>query len=342
MSRKSKPKQLLKLLGDKTLLEATYHRLQKGFLPKEIFIATTSDYERHIRKQLPEIPKQNFSIEPEVRDRGPAVGLGALLINHAEPDSTFVMAWSDHYIKDVAGYFQSLKIAEAHLNDQPEKILTIGALPSSPHTGLRYIQVKKGGNSKKSEKVFNVKAFKDKPTHKQAENYLKSGDHLWNTGYFVAKTGHFLKFYEKHLPEIHKVLMQIKPYLGTKKQQWAINYFYPRMPKTDFEYILLKHPEVMACVKANFDWIDVGSWQVIKDVLSGEKDNLIKGLALHHKAEGSLIYNFEKKLVAITGLSDVVVINTKDALLIAPKNQSESVKELMNKMKADSNLKKYL
>lgn len=136
--------------------------------------------------------------------------------------------------------------------------------------------------------------------------------------------------------------MKIKPYIGSPKQQWVINKYYPSMPKQDIEKGLIEKLNQVAVVQANFDWADIGSWQIIKDVLSEKNDNLIKGLALHHKAEGNLIYNFENKLVAITGLKDIIVVNTKDALLIAPKDQSEGVKELIEKIKTDPILKKYL
>jgi mannose-1-phosphate guanylyltransferase len=338
VSRKSKPKQLLRLIEDKTLLEATYHRLLKGFSPNEIFIATTADYERHIKKQLVEVPKKNFSIEPELKDRGPALGLAALLMHAKNRQSIFVTSWSDHYIKNQNAYFFTLGLAEKLVNKHPDAFVTVGVKPTHPHTGLGYIKLGK----KLGHKSYQVSSFKEKPDLKTAQKFFISGKYLWNTGYFVCRTERLLELYSQHLPEVYGLLMKIKPYIGTQKQQWAINKFYPHMPKVDIEKGLIEKLSDVATVEAEFDWADIGSWQIIKDVLSEKKDNLIKGLALHHKAEGSLIYNFEKKLVAVTGLKDIIVVNTKDALLIAPKNQSEAVKELIEKIKADPNLKKYL
>lgn len=342
VSRKSKPKQMIKLLNERTLVEATHERLRKKFGPRQIYVATVKEYAKVLHKLLPEIPKTQYSIEPVLRDRGPAVGLGALMINHADPNSVFVMAWSDHHIKNTDAYFDSLKKAESFLHRHPQTIIAIGAKPTSPHTGFRYIHLGRANKTNLTGAFRPVKEFRDKPNHKQAEKFVASGDFLWNTGYFVAKTAYFLEFYREFLPEVYRVLMQIKPFLGTKKQQWAIDHFYPQMPKTDFEYVLLKHPEKLTGLIAGFDWIDVGSWRVIKDVLSESKENLVKGLALLHKAEDNLIYNYEKKLVAVSGLKNVIVVNTKDALLIAPKDQSESVKELIEKIKSHPHLKKYL
>ncbi len=338
VSRKAKPKQLLKLIENKTLLEATYHRLLHGFAPKEIFIATTADYERHIKKQLPEIPKTNYSIEPVLKDRGPALGLAALLMHHANRQSAFVTSWSDHYIKDQAAYFKTLDLAEQVLKTHPNSFITIGVKPAHAHTGLGYIKLA----GQLGHKAFKVSAFKEKPDLKTAEKFVKSKKYLWNTGYFICRTEHLLELYAEHLPEIYALLMKIKPFIGSKKQQWAIDKYYPAMPKQDIEKGLIEKLNQVAVIEASFDWADIGSWQIIKDVLSEKNDNLIKGLALHHKAEGSLIYNFENKLVAVTGLKDIIVVNTKDALLIAPKNQSEAVKELIEKIKSEPNLKKYL
>lgn len=341
VSRKSKPKQVIKLLNEQTLVEATHERLRQKFLPKQIYVATIKEYAKVLHKLLPDIPKSQYSIEPVLRDRGPAVGLGALMIHHADPESVFVMAWSDHHIKNVKAYFESLKKAEEFLKHRPQTIIAIGAKPTSPHTGFRYIHLGKAQTDADSD-FFQVKEFKDKPNHRQAKKFVSSGKFLWNTGYFVATSAYFLEFYREFLPEVYEVLMKIRPYLGTKKQQWAIDRFYPKMPKTDFEYVLLKHPEKLTALTASFDWIDVGSWRVIKDVLSKSKQNLVKGLALLHKAEDNLIYNYEKKLVAVTGLKNVIVVNTPDALLIAPKDQSESVKELIKKIQNHPHLKKYL
>jgi mannose-1-phosphate guanylyltransferase len=342
VSRKKTPKQLLKLIGDRTLLEHTFRRLSKGFSSKEIFIATTRQYASHVRMQLPKISKSHYSIEPALKDRGPAIGLAALIMNHHDPDSSFVTAWADHFIKDEDAYFKTLNEAEKYLHSNPTAFLTIGAKPTYPHTGLGYIEQGSLLKNKSGLEVYNVKQFKEKPDLKTAEKFLKSGKFLWNTGYFICKTSTLLSLYQKHLPEIYGLLMQIKPFLGTKKQQTAINKYYSQMPKVDIERGLIEKLDNIAVLPARFDWADIGSWKIIKDVLSIEEENLTHGNVTTHNTKKSLIYNYESKLVAVVGAEDLVIINTKDALVIAPKHRSEEIKELVKKIEADKKLKKYL
>jgi mannose-1-phosphate guanylyltransferase len=325
-------------VGNKTLLENTFHRLLKGFFASEIFVATTSQHARAIQKQLKKVPAQNYSIEPSLKDRGPAIALAALLIHHKNPNATFVTAWSDHYIKDEVAYFEALKIAEKFLHKNPEYFLTIGAKPTYAHTGFGYIE--QGRNL--TGGAYEVNSFKEKPDLKTAQKFVNSGKFYWNTGYFVCRADTLLKLYEYHQPDIYKVLMLIKPFVGTKKQQSAINKFYPQMPHADIEKGLIEKLSKVAMVPAKFDWADIGSWKIIKDILSKEDDNLTLGKVILNDTKKSLIYNYENKLVAVAGLEDIIVINTKDTLLVIPKHKSEEIKELVKKLQADKKLKKYL
>lgn len=342
VSRKNTPKQLLGFIGKQTLLQATFRRLSKGFSSKRVFVATMVQYAKNIQRQLPKVPKTNYSLEPELKDRGPAIGLAALLMHHYDPKSCFVTAWSDHYISDEEEYFKTLELAEAYLDVDPGVFITIGAQPTFPHTGLGYIE--KSGHIKNSAgiPIHRVKSFTEKPPLEKARQFVKSGRYLWNTGYFVCRTDTLLSLYEQHLPEVYALLMKIKPSLGTKQQQAAINQYYKQMPKVDIEHGLIEKLDNIAVLPATFDWADIGSWKVIKDVLSDDDQNLVEGLAETHATEGTLIYNYEKKLVACIGLKDMIVVNTKDALLIVPKEHSEQVKDLVQKLKDNKKLHKHL
>jgi mannose-1-phosphate guanylyltransferase len=254
------------------------------------------------------------------------------------PNAIFVTAWADHYIDNEKAYFDTLKAAEKFLHKHPEYFLTIGVKPSFAHTGLGYIEQGKLLDAP----VHTVSSYKEKPELKLAEKFFKSGRYLWNTGYFVCRADTLILLYKIHQPEIYSLLMKIKPFLGTAKQQTAINKFYPLMPHVDIEKGLVEKLTKVAVVPATFNWADIGSWKIIKDVLSVEHENLTKGKVALHNTGRSLVYNYEDKLVAVVGLDDLIVVNTKDALLIAPKNKSEEIKQLVNKLREDKNLKKYL
>ncbi|HVY68136.1 MAG TPA: sugar phosphate nucleotidyltransferase [Patescibacteria group bacterium] len=338
LSRRQKPKQLLKFINNETLLQTTFHRLAKGFAADRIFVATTKAYSRLLAQQLPRIPGRHYSIEPQLKDRGPAIALAALIMHHYHPDETFVTAWADHYIKNEAGYFQTLKTAQRFLSSHPSYLVTIGARPDYPHTGFGYIKT----GRRLDHQVYQASAFKEKPDLKTAEKFVANGRYLWNTGYFICRLDTLIDLYRRHQPAIYQLLEKIKPYIGTKKQQWAINRFYPKMPQVDIERGLIEKLDRVAAVKAGFDWADIGSWKVIKDVLSVEEENLTRGRVVTHNAKKSLVYNYENKIVAMVGAENLIVVNTKDALLIAPKDKSEEIKELVKKISQNKKLKKYL
>jgi mannose-1-phosphate guanylyltransferase len=341
-SRRNKPKQLLPFIGNKTLLQNTYERFSKFTTPDHIFIGTLNNYAAAVKKQLPQVPAGNYSLEPVLKDRAPAIGLAALIMEHRQPGSCFVTAWSDHYIKEEKRYLSMLKKAEKYLLQHPETTITVGATPTFAHTGMGYIERGASISAVSGLAMAKVRSFKEKPDSSTAQQYLARGNYLWNTGYFIWNTQHLLWLYEQYLPELYALLMKIKPALGTKKQQGTINKIYPRMPKLDIEKGLIEKASNRVAITADFTWADVGSWKVIKDVLSSNYQNLINGPWVGMDTEDALIYNYTNKLVATAGIRDSVVVVTDEVVLVADKNKSEEIKKLISVLESDPKLKKYL
>lgn len=344
-SRKSKPKQLLKLIDNKTLLQNTYERCLQWTDKKNIYIATLSEYQEVIKQQLPKIPNSHYSLEPALRDRGPAIALAALIMNHQDPKSMFMTMWSDHNIKEKPGYFKKLlSNAGKYLNDNPDITLTIGVPPTFPHTGFGYIQKKQRVKNKYNLPLYKVGSFTEKPNLKKAEKFVASKNYLWNSGYFIWKTETLLKLYEQHLPEVYKILQKIKPHLGTKNQQKAIDQWYPKMPKVEIENgIIEKIRNNIFTIEAEFDWIDVGSWKIIKDTQGKVKDNITQGLHVDYESKNSLIYNYNpNQLVTTLSTKDLIIVVTEDAILVADKDSSVDLKKLTAKLKEDKKFRKYL
>jgi mannose-1-phosphate guanylyltransferase len=240
-SRKHQPKQLLKLIGDQTLLQNTYNRSLEWVKPEQIYIATTSDYAESVAKQLPGVSPAHYSIEPCLRARGPAIGLAALIMHEQDPDSSFMCMWSDHSITSEPGYFVDLLAkVDNFLTENPGATITVGVKPEYAHTGLGYIEKGAAKNNDLGLALYELASFKEKPDSKTAEQFLQSGKYLWNSGYFAWKSATLLELYRAHLPEIYDILMQIKPHLGTDQQQQAIDELYPKMPVLDIEQGLLE------------------------------------------------------------------------------------------------------
>jgi mannose-1-phosphate guanylyltransferase len=345
VSRKSTPKQLLKLIGDKTLLQNTYSRCLDWTDKNQIYIATLSEYKQSIKKQLPNIADNHYSLEPTLRDRGPAIGLAALIMNHHNPKSSFMTMWSDHEISESKGYFKKLLTqAEKYLDANPETTLTIGVKPTFAHTGYGYIEKGPKVANKFTLPLYKVNSFKEKPNLKTAEKFLKTKKYLWNSGYFIWKTENLLNLYKVHLPDVYNILMKIKPFLGTSKQQTAINRWYPKMPKVEVEQGLLeKITNGIVTIEASFDWNDIGSWKVIKDIQTKTNENIVQGLYVDHNSKDTLVYNYNpNQLVTTLNTQKLVIVVTEDAVLIADKDNSVELKQLINKLKDNPKLNKFL
>jgi mannose-1-phosphate guanylyltransferase len=253
--------------------------------------------------------------------------------------------WSDHNIKEKPGYFKKLLAnAEKYLNENPTATLTIGVPPTFAHTGFGYI--KKGAKvaNKFGLPLYKVISFTEKPNQKTAEKFVAGKNYLWNSGYFIWKTSTLLELYKEHLPEVYKILEKIKPHLGTKNQQKEIDKWYPKMPKVEIETgIVEKIKNNLYTIEANFDWIDVGSWKVIKDTQTKGAENISQGLHVDHDSKNSLVYNYNpKQLVTTLSTKDLIIVVTEDAILVADKDSSVELKKLTTKLKEDPKLNKFL
>jgi mannose-1-phosphate guanylyltransferase len=338
-SRANKPKQFLKLVGDKTLLEQTFDRLKSQFKSKQVFVATNQQYAQMIKKQLPQVPVSNFSLEPSRKNRGPALGLAILIMQHNSKDDVFATVWSDDHIANPKLYLNTLASAGKIVKSNPKQIVAVGVKPTTPSPAFCYIQTK----IKRSNGLLPVQKFTDKPTVKEAVNFLKSDNYFWNTGYFISSGSHILSLYQTYYPKSFKILMKIKPYIGTNKQSVMIKKYYSQLEVFDFEDILRKDPEQLKMLVGNFGWADIGRWSVIKDIQSSEKDNLIYGKVATHNTTGTLIYNYNpKQIVTGLGLRNHIIVNTPEALLIADKNNTEELKALIKILEEHSEYKKFL
>ncbi len=343
-SRQRKPKQLLNFLNNKTLLQNTYERFSGAIAPDRIYIATAKSYAQAIYGQVPAIPKQNYSLEPALRDRAPAIGLAALIMQQRQPNSVFATSWSDSFIEPKSKYLSILKKAERFLKTHPDKIINVAVHPSFPHIGLGYIQQGAPIANKENLPLYDAKSFKEKPNLALAKRFLRQGNYLWNTGMFIGRTDTFLDLYKTYLPGVHKLLMEIQPAIGTKKQQSVIDRLYPKMPHADIEKSLMeKLRGRLAVIAGDFAWGDIGSWKVIKDIQSKNHENIFQGIHTDHGSTGTLVYNYNKnQLVSTLGLKDISIIVTPEAILVAHTDKAEEIKVIIAKLKNDPKLNKYL
>lgn len=310
ISTKKKPKQVLQLFGSKTLAQMTYDRVRKGIAADHVWVATSRDHARELRRQLPRVPRSRFSIEPTRRETAPALALALTKLVSRDSAASFVYVNADNVIKNVQGFHRTLRRAEAIVRRDPEVVVLVGVRPTYPETGYGYIEIGKrtpGG-------ARRVVSFKEKPDYKTALRYVRAGRYFWNPTLIVARAAHTLHLFEKHLPD---VLRHVKA--------GAFN----RAPPTTIDHGILEKEKNMVVIPAAFDWTDVGTWRALYDTLAPRpRANVVRGRHRGIDSQGNLLFSESKKLFATVGIHDLVVVETKNAILIAPQSRSQEVRRL--------------
>ena len=332
VSREKKPKQLNALISNKTMLQETIERVLPITNPKNIYVSTGKISEKVVRKELGAVIESNLIVEPARRDTAAAVGLESILIYKNDPDAIIASIGSDAQIKDVNKFQESLKKAEKIIKKHPNHILTIGIKPDKPDTGYGYIELDK----EIERDVFKVNKFKEKPKEKQAINYLKKGNYLWNANMFVWRAKTVLDLFRMHAPDIYKDLEKIS------RNPKALSKIYPQIRKTSIDYAVIEKTNKILSIKGDFGWNDIGDWSRLKDELAlNEKSNYIKSKNhIDSDSKNCLVYNETEKLITTIGLENIIIVQTDDALLVCDKYSAADVKKITDELKKKN--KKYL
>jgi len=341
ISRKSSPKQLRPFAGDETLLQRTYKRMLKIVPHERIFIETNNGYKDEVLKQLPELDKANVIMEPVPRNTAPAVGLAAAVIQKLDSDATMINAWADHYIVDEEQYKNKILIADELLQRYPKYLINIGPKPEYPATAFGYLEADGKLDFINGEAVYKVSQFVEKPDLATAEKYVKAGNYYWNTAIFVWRVDTLLKMYQQYKPELYDGLMKIQDAWGTDSQNKIVDEIFPKLEKVAIDYAIFEQTKNIALIPADFGWRDVGSWEAVYDILSKTDGEIIqKGKVRAIHTTNSLIFNENKgKLVAVVGMSDVVIVDTPDALLVMQKSQDQAVKDVIKEIETSGDVK---
>jgi mannose-1-phosphate guanylyltransferase len=327
LSTSSYPKHLLKVNGDdNSLLQNTYERAKT--VSDSIYVITDSSHAHHIKEQLPELSDDNFVIEPARRGTASCY-LAAInhVRKHHDDNEAIAMLSADHFIRDKVGFTHSFKLA-GETSEQTGRIVLVGVEPDHPATGFGYIQ--KDGIFDNDSWVYQVHSFKEKPDYDTALKFMKSGDYLWNCGYFVGSAKTFSEKMKDSASELHKNLIK----LGETKNGEEFDRVYLGFENNAIEFALMEKLNDLLVVPATFDWMDVGSYTDLhKAVGADEEGNYVsKGNIEVENVENSYIENHEDKPVAVIGLDNVVVVNTKNGLLVARKDLGQKVGDVAKRI----------
>ncbi|HKL13951.1 MAG TPA: mannose-1-phosphate guanylyltransferase [Halanaerobiales bacterium] len=343
VSRMDNPKQFLKLTDeDKTMLQCTVDRVKEMVDIERVFIATNDRYVDKIAGQLPDLPKENIIVEPCKRNTAPCIGLASLYINRKYPDSTMVVLPSDHVIKNNENFLNILESA-ANYVQKGDNIVTLGIKPNRPETGYGYIHLGKKVHTANENKIFKVKEFTEKPDYETAAKFYENGNYYWNSGMFIWKTKTILNKLKEHLPEIYKSLEKIAKAIGAEHEEDVIDEEFTCMTGISIDYGVLEKEEEIFVIPANFGWNDVGSWTALGEINKKDKNKNIVNVNSEYMGidtKESIVYS-EDKLVTTIGVTNLIIVNTEDAVLVCNKNNAQDVKKLRELLK-EKGLEKYL
>jgi len=326
LSTQEKPKQFQSFLSDRTLFQQALDRVKFAGI-ENIYVATTEALLHHVKEQAPEIPEKQIIIEPARRDTASAMSFATKYIAsiHGE-DETISMISTDHTVKNTQEF--ETKIAEAHYYAQEnDKICIVEVTASSPNPNFGYAKI--GAPISDFDDVYELDHFTEKPSIEVAKEYIKSYKYLWNTGMYTWKAKHLFKLLKQYTPEITTILDKITDFRNCKD-------IYETLPKISIDYALIEKTPVKEIwiLPADLGWSDVGTWETLHQELSpSPESNIQEGDVCLQDCHSNIVINKESnKKLCLINLDNLAVINTPDAILVCPKSESASIKEMLKRI----------
>lgn len=331
-SRSDRPKQFLSLDGGTTMLQATVERTLPIIRPERVYVATGEAYADLVAEQLPEVPRENILVEPAGRGTAPCIGLAALHLRRRDPDAVMAVLSADHRIEDAAGLCAALAAGERAARQG--FLVTLGITPDEPSTGYGYIRRGELLADDGAWRVFRVGAFAEKPGAEQARAYLAGGDYLWNAGMFVWRADRILAELAAHRPQVAGPLALIEAALGGPLERAILRAVWPRIENVAIDVAVMERTGRAVVIPADLGWSDVGDWAALADALGrDEHGNAVVGASVGLGTRNSLIYGGER-VIATLGVSDLLIVDTPDALLICSREHAQDVKALVAQVRA--------
>ena len=330
LSRQDMPKQLLKVVGGRSLLRIAYERLDGIVPPERVLVCTGADYADVVAQELPEVPAANILGEPEGRDSLNAVAWPAAVLSARDPDAVVAVVTADQIMHPVAAFKVALEDGFEVAESDPSALVTFGVVPTAPHTGYGYLQ--RGDELPGRETVSRVLAFKEKPDLATAQAYLATGEYWWNSGMFVWRATTLLDQLRLLLPETHSLVIELAA------QPERLAEIYPILVKISVDYAVMEPVSLgrgtahVVAVRLPITWHDVGGFAALSEQLPrDEQGNATQGASVLVDAHDNLVINNAEpgRLIAVMGLSETVIVQTPQITLVCPMNDAERVKELV-------------
>lgn len=332
-SRQVKPKQLLKMGGQRTMLQTTFDRLNGLVSSEHVLVLTNQQLAEAVVSQLPDLPLEHVVGEPFKRDTAPCIGVAASLVKAADPDGIMIVMPSDHVIEPRAEFHRAVKAAVQLIESDPKRIVTFGIRPSYAAESFGYIQRSEPIACQPGIAAFGVDRFREKPDRKTAEEYLEAGTFYWNSGIFLWKASTILDALHEFEPEMYSHIEKIASGIGTRDFPAVFRENFEKIKGKSIDFAVMERYPNVAVIETPFSWDDVGSWQAMARLIKPDEfGNAVDGPYLGIDSEQMIIRSEADHLVVTIGMKETIVVHTNDATLVAPKTEEERVREVVKQL----------
>jgi mannose-1-phosphate guanylyltransferase len=339
-SRKARPKQLLPLIGDKSMIRETVDRVRPWIPAERTWVVTNKLQHKATAEELPEVPADQMLIEPQGRNTAPCIGLAAICLLARDPDAIMLVMPADHVIQPPEAFQEAVERAVKAIEQNSERLVLFGVPPTFPSTGFGYIE-----RSERAvagiEGIHGVESFREKPVLSVAEEYVASGRFLWNCGIFVWKAQTILSALEAHEPTIHERLEKLRPAIGTPQWHNKLQVEFPLMRSISIDHAVLERAATdeggrnAHVIEAPFEWDDLGSWlSLSRRIDPDESGNTVRGPHSGLETRNCIISSTEGHLIGTIGVEDLVIVHTPDATLVARRGDEQEIRQLIEQIKA--------
>ncbi|MDF2504663.1 mannose-1-phosphate guanylyltransferase [Clostridium sp.] len=338
LSREENPKQFLKVINNKSFLRNTVDRIKPLVDKENIYIVTNENYIEKVYEELPEIKKENVYAEPVNKETATCIGLSAIKLLKKDNDAVMMVLPSDHHVEGKKEFIDTLKQG-VDVVQRRRGLVTIGIPPTRPETGYGYIQM--GEKITSVNSTYKVERFVEKPNIEVAKDFLLAENYLWNSGMFIWRADSFLREMEKYLPKMYKSLMTIYQYLGTEEEEEIIREQYDLIDGISVDFGIMQKTRKAYVVKCDFRWDDIGNFVALSRFLNDYRGNSINGNTFLEQSENCCIFGKDKLVIGF-GIKDLIIVDSGDVILIMDKNKDQEIKSLVNTLKNNNILDKYL
>jgi mannose-1-phosphate guanylyltransferase len=333
LSRAARPKFLLPLLGERSLLQQTIDRLSAVVAPERTLVVCGPAHAAPVARQLPELPERNILVEPAPRGSGPAIALATAIVARRDPKAIVGSFAADHEVSDLPRFEGAIRTAIAAARE--DWLVTIGLTPTRPETGYGYIERSDDVVACSEDgKAYRAARFVEKPDAATAEDYVASGRFLWNASMFVWQARALLEEVGRLQPELLAGVRRIAAVWGTPEQERVAAEVWANLPESTIDQGILERAERVAVVPAAFGWSDVGDWNNLGELIArDDAGNSVRGDLVQSQTRNSVVWSETGRLVALVGVDNIAVVDTEDALLVVDRHDAQEVRRIVEQLK---------